>query len=143
MIAALLLAAASPEAQALAQRLAASGEIATLLPMIAAKETEELVAQHPALTEGERAQLRATATRTRDAAVAKIVAAQAAVYAAELPEAELRLLVATRESAAGQHYRAVQPKVIAATMQGMAGVDFKRDTLATFCRETGKACPAK
>ena len=39
--------------------------------------------------------------------------------------------------------RAVQPKVIGATIQGLAGFDFKTDVLATFCKQTGKGCPAK
>ena len=132
-----------PEAMALAAELARSGTLASLLPLIAAKETEELVAAHPELTQAERDTLRATAQTTFAAGRDKLFAATAHEYARRLTLAELRQQVAIARMPSSQRLRQVQPAAIVGTMQAMGSMDFKRDTLAAFCRDTGKACGAK
>ena len=133
--------AASPEAVALGERLARSGTLAALLPMMVAKETDELVAAHKELTVAEQAALRRTAQATADAGAAKLFAAEGREYAARLSAAELRALVAQAESPAARRLRAVQPQVIAGVMGAMGSMDFKKDAWAAFCAQAGKGCP--
>lgn len=144
MIAAFLLlqatAAPSAEAEALGLRLARTGTLSALLPTIATKETEEMVAAHPELTPDEQAKLRATAKSRFEAEVAKIDAAFARAYASRLSVDELRTLVAQADSAPAKRLRAVQPSVMAEAVGAMGQMDFKGETLAAFCRDTGKAC---
>lgn len=137
-----------PEANALALELARSGTLASLLPLIAAKETGELIAAHPELTAAEQARLRAVAQATLEAGSARLFAATAREYARRLTLADLRQQVAVARLPSSQRLRQAQPAAIVGAMtvmgEGGAGFDFKRDTLAAFCRETGKACgPAK
>lgn len=136
-----------PEASALALELARSGTLASLLPVIAAKETGELIAAHPELTPAEQGRLRAVAQATLDVGAARLFAATAREYARRLTLADLRQQVAVARLASSQRLRAAQPAAIAAAIaaQGAdegdgAGFDFKRDTLTAFCRETGRAC---
>ncbi len=128
------------EAIALGRRLAETGALASLLPMIAAKETDELVAAHATLSAADQAELRRTADATFQAGRAKLMAAQARAYAERLSPADLRTLAARADDAASRAYREVQPAVIVASMAAMAGMDLKRDTLAAFCAKTGKGC---
>lgn len=143
IIAAAVQAAPTPEAVALGERLARTGTLATLLPLQTAKETEELVAAHPELSAAEQAKLRATARATADRMAARAFAVEGRRYAEILSEADLRQLVAGAESPAAQRLRAAMPQAIAAVMQGMAGIDYKKDVMAAFCAETGKGCPAR
>jgi hypothetical protein len=136
----LLAAAPSTEAEALGMRLAKAGTLAALLPMMEVKETEELVAQHKQLSAAEQAQLRATAQEVATTSADRLFAAEGRAYAAELSVEDLRALVAHAESGPAKRMRAAQPKVIAATMQSVGGIDFKKDVLAAFCAKTGKAC---
>lgn len=134
--------AASSEAEALGARLARGGTLATLLPVIGKKETEELVAAHPELSPADQARLRAAAQRTLDAGSARIMAAFGRSYARHLTAAELRTLVAQTESAPARKLHRVLPQVMAEAMGTLGAIDFKRDTLAAFCHDTGKLCPA-
>lgn len=136
-------AAPSAAAVALGDRLARTGTLAALLPMMVAKETDELVAAHPELSAAEQAELRRVAKATADMGSAKLFAAEGRQYAELLTEAELRTLVAQAESPEARRLRAAQPHVIAGVMAAMGGMDFKKDALAAFCARTGKGCPAK
>lgn len=142
MIAALLLLAAAPtaEAEALGVRLAKSGTLAALLPMMVTKDTEELVASQKDLTPAEQAQLRATAAEVGTAGMERLFAAEGKAYAAAVPVEDLRALVAHAESGAALRMRDAMPGVIAATMQSAGAIDFKKDVMAAFCAKTGKGC---
>lgn len=124
----------------LGQELASQGMLASLLPMMAKKETEEMVASLPDLTDAEKAELRATAAETSAAGAARLMAVQARIYSEKLTLEQLQALVAFNRSDAAKSYRAAQPDVIAGTMMVMDGVDFKGETMAAFCKKTGKGC---
>ncbi len=111
---ALATAAPADDAAALGRRLAAAGTASSLLPLMAAKETEEIVASQPGLSPADTATLRATAAGIAAAAQTRVVDAMGAVYAEALPVADLKLLVAFHESPAAARQRAVLPKVMAA-----------------------------
>lgn len=145
ILAAVALAAAlpAPDAEALGRQLAESGTLATLLPIMAAKETEEMVAAHPELSDAEKIALRETARETADAGKARIMAEMGRAYAAKLGLADLQALVAFNGSEAAKRYRAVTPEVMVSTMTSLGSIDFKGETMAAFCGKTGKGCPAK
>ena len=143
MIAALMLfaaAAPSAEAEALGARLARSGTLASLLPLMVAKDTEELVAAHKDLTPAEQATLRATAGEIGKAGSDKLFSAEGKAFAEALSVADLRALVAHAESPAAKRMRDAMPKVMMATMQSAGSIDFKKDVMAAFCTKTGKGC---
>lgn len=131
---------AEPEAQALGRRLSEAGLVGSLLPMMTAKETDEMVAARPELNAAEQARLRAIAAATARAGTARLMKAEGDAYAARLSVEELKTLVAFHESPAARRQRAVMPQVIAATVRTVGSIDFKGETLAAFCKETGKAC---
>jgi hypothetical protein len=148
MVAAMLLVAAqaaTPDAEAIAlgERLAATGTLAALLPLVEAKETDEVVAAQEGLNAAEQAQLRSVAARTYAGVRGRLFAVQGRRYAELLTVAELRELVAAAESPSARRLGQVMPQAIAAAAGAMDGVDVKRDALAAFCRETGKGCAAK
>ena len=62
---AVMLASATPtaEAERLGRELAEAGTLAALLPVIQAKETDEVIAAHPGLSDSEKTALRVTAGR--------------------------------------------------------------------------------
>lgn len=130
----------SAEARALGLRLARTGTLAALLPLMTGKETEEMVAADPKLTAAEQATLRQTAKDVAERHTGQLMAAMGDAYAAKLSLPELRALVASNETPAATHYRAAQPAVIAQTMQAAGTIDFKAETMAAFCKETGKGC---
>jgi hypothetical protein len=140
-LAALLAAAPSPEAEALGRRLAATGALETLFPAVSAKETEEMIAQHPELSAAERQTLRDTAREVRVAISDKMVAAFGHEYAATLSLEDLRTLVAFAETPASRRYRAAVPLVLMRTMTKLGGVDFGGELRKRFCAKTGKLCP--
>ena len=142
VIALLLLAAAQPSAEALrlGRQLAESGTLATVLPMIEQKETDELVAAHPELSADEKAALKATAKRTYEAGRERLMTAEAQAYAQRLGIADLRAAVAFQTGPAGRRYRAAMPAVIGDTMKLIGTMDFKGDVTAAYCKETGKLC---
>lgn len=143
MLIALMLAAStpSPAAVALGERLARAGTLAALLPLMVTRDIDELVAAQRDLAEADRAALRRIAQATARAQVERLLAAEGRAYAAALPEADLAALVTHAESPAGRRLRAALPGVIAGTMAAVGEVDLKKEALAAFCRETGKACP--
>jgi hypothetical protein len=124
----------APEAIALGERLARSGTLAALLPIVVAKETDDLVRERPELTAAEQARLRAAAAATAKANIDRLMAAEGRAYAAALTPAELAALVAQAESPAGRRLQAVLPRVIAGTMASVGEVNFKGEALAAFCR---------
>ncbi|MEA3063467.1 MAG: hypothetical protein QOJ94_3248 [Sphingomonadales bacterium] len=133
----------SPERLRLGRELAESGNLAALLPMVAEKEIGELVAAHPELGEADRAALRATARATYEAGRARLMDATGRAYAERLSVADLHALVAFNRTPAAAHYRTAMPGAIAAAMQRLGAMDFKKDSLAAFCRKTGKLCEAR
>ena len=133
-------AAPSPEAEALAVRVARAGSIMALLPLVAQKDTDALVADHPDLSAAEKTRLRATADTTFKAGIARIETAFGRAYAKRFSIPELRVLVAQLESPEQRRLRALQPPVMAEALSAIGELDFKKDTLAAFCRDTGKLC---
>jgi hypothetical protein len=140
-VAALLAAAPSPEAEALGRRLAATGTLETLFPTVAAKETEEMIAQHPELSAAERQTLRDTAREVRVAISDRMAAAFGHEYAAALSLEDLRALIAFAETPASRRYRAAVPAVLMHTVAKVGNVDFGGDMRKLFCARTGKLCP--
>ena len=55
------------EAEALGRRVADTGTLAALLPLLIAKDTDALIAEHPELDDAGKAKLRAAAAATVDA----------------------------------------------------------------------------
>ena len=145
MILALALAAAAPtpEALNLGRHLAERGSLASLLPLIQAKETEELVAAHPELSADEKAALKAVAKRVFETGRSRLMEATGRAYAERLSIQDLRKLVAFHKTGASRRLQAATPQAIAATLQSVGKLDFKGDVTAAFCRQTGKLCPAK
>jgi hypothetical protein len=130
----------SPEALRLGRELAESGTLATVLPLMAKKETEELVAAHPELSAVEAATLRATANRVFTAGRERLMDSEARALAERLTLADLRAIAAFQRSSAAQHYRAATPEVIATMMESIGTMDFKGDVVKSYCRQTGKLC---
>lgn len=133
---------AEPDAEALAlgRALAESGTLASLLPLVIAKDTAELVAEHMALTPAERERLRAIAARVGAEGTARLMTAHGRAYAQRLTLAELRELAAQIRSPAWEAYRKAQPGAIAATMASVGSLDFKADVRKALCAEMGKGC---
>ena len=144
MVIALLLAEAaahpSPQAMRLGRLLAESGTLATLLPMIQQKETEELVADHAELSAAQKDRLRVVAKAVYQRGRERLIDAEAQSYARRMSLADLRAAVAFQNSPAGRHYRAAIPNVIMDTMKTIGSMDFKGDVRAAYCKETGKLC---
>lgn len=133
----------TPEAESFGVRLARTGMLATLLPMMVAKDTAELVAEQKALSDADKTQLRAVAADRAKEEIERVMVVEGHAYATSLSLEDLKTLVSFNETAVSGRFRAAQPKVIGATMQGLAGIDFKKDVLTAFCKQTGKGCPAK
>ena len=142
MIAWLLAAAAQPSAEALrlGRQLAETGTLATVLPLVQQKETEELVAAHPELSAAGKDLLRSTAQAVYRQGRDRLMQAEAESYARTLSISDLRSAVAFQNSPSGKRYRAAIPQVIADTMRQLGRMDFKGDVLAAYCKETGKLC---
>jgi len=138
---ALLAAAPTAEAERLGIEVANTGTLATLLPIVTAKETDELVADHPELNDMEKAELRGTATRIANETRDRLMRLTGHAYATRLSEADMHAILAFDASPAGTAYRAAIPSAIAETLQGAGAIDFKKDAIAAFCTKTGKACP--
>ena len=71
----------SSENEAWGIRLARAGTLATLLPMMVAKETEELVAGQKTLSNPEKAQLRAIAASRAEQQIQRVMAVEGHAYA--------------------------------------------------------------
>jgi len=135
-------AAAQPSAEALklGRQIAESGTLATVLPLVQRKETEELVGAHAELSTEDKARLRETARRVYEQGRERLMQAEARSYASRLSVGDLRAVVAFQASAAGKRYRSAIPAVVGDTMQQIGKMDFKGDVLAAYCKETGKLC---
>ena len=129
-----------PEALSLSRELAETGTLAAVLPLVQAKETEELIANNPELSPAERDQLRAIAKATFRQGRERIMDATARAYAERLPLGDLRALAAFQKTEAATRYRDLMPEAIAAAMQSIGPMDYKGDVRAAFCKETGKLC---
>ena len=140
LLALLLAATPTPEAEALGRRLAATGTLAAILPMMIKKDTEELVAAHPELSAPEQADLRATAATVARAGTERLNAAMGHEYASSLSVDDLKALVAYNESPVAKRYRAAIPAATAQAMQAAGKFDFKADVAKAFCAKTKKLC---
>jgi hypothetical protein len=137
---ALVQTAPSPEAEALGKRLAETGTLAAMLPMIVAKDRESLVAEHPELSDSDKTRLRETADEVAKAGIDRLMTATGHAYAATLSIEDLKVLVAFNESEPAIRWRAATPGVIAAAMTDAGDLNFKVETIKAFCAKTGKAC---
>jgi len=138
---ALLASAPSAEAERLGIEVAKLGTLASLLPIVTAKEAEELVAEHPELGDSEKRDLRDMATRVANDTRVRLRRLTGHAYATRLIEGDMRAILAFDASPAGRAYRAAIPPAIVETVQNAGKVDYKGDVLAAFCAKTGKACP--
>ena len=139
----LILAAAaqpSPEAVRLGRQLAESGMLSTILPMMQMKETEELIAAHPELSQNEKLELRVTSQRVYETGRDRLLEAEGRSFAKRMSVRDLRTAVAFQRSPAGKNYRAAASDAIGDVMAVAGTMDFKRDVSAAFCKETGKLC---
>lgn len=145
LILAVALQAAAPtaEAEALGRRLAEGGTLGALLPLMIAKDTEDMLTAHPELSAADKDTLRGIAKDQAAKGMERLMTAEGHGFATALSIEDLRTLVAAAESDAAKRQRAALPKVIMATMAAAGGLDFKRETLAAFCARTGKACEGK
>jgi hypothetical protein len=133
----------SAEALSLGRSIAANGTLGVILPMMMAKENEELIAAHPELSAAERDALKAAAEDVYRTGYAQILGVEGQAWAERLSIEELRSVVAFHASTTGRKYRAVQPDVIAATVKALGEVHYKDDVLAVYCKKTGKLCGAQ
>ena len=140
LLAALAAGQPSVEALRLGRALAETGTLATLLPLIQQKETDELVSAHPELDVSDKARLRQTAERVYRDTRERLMEVEARGYARRLSLADLRAAVEFQNSPAGKSYRSAIPAVVVDTMQLIGKMDYKGDVLAAYCRETGKLC---
>jgi hypothetical protein len=131
----------SAEALALGRRLAETGTLAALLPAITAKETEELVAEHPEYSEADKAALRRIAGEVSESGRGRLMEATGRGYATRLTIEDLRALVAFNEGAAARHWRDATPGAVMEAMASVGQLDFKADARKAFCARTGKGCP--
>lgn len=129
------------EAITLGRRLAATGTLANLLPLVAQRETEEMIARNPDFTDAERATLRQVARETMQSGMARITDSMGRALAGQLQVADLRLLVAAAETDAARRERAALPAILTATMQTIGQMDFGRDVRAAMCQRTQRMCP--
>jgi hypothetical protein len=145
MVSALLFAAAataqpSPEALQLGQQLARVGTLSALLPALKESELEEIIKDHPELTQSDQDALRNVAIVVYATGRDRLFSGLGRAYAERLSIADLRAILAFQSSPAGKRYREATPAVIAETMKSVGKVDFKADVLSAFCKETGKLC---
>ena len=132
----------SAEAEALGLRLAHTGVLATALPLAGASSVENLVSQHPDLSDADKAALRRTASAVAVRETDRVLAQEGHQYATLLSIEDLRTLVAGAETAAAQRQRAILPRVIAGTMQAMGSIDIGQIAWTEFCGLPGRQCPA-
>jgi hypothetical protein len=104
-------AAAQPSAEALrlSRELADSGTLATVLPLVAKKETEELVTAHPELSAMEAASLRTTATQVFTAGRERLLDSEAQALAERLSLADLRAITSFQRSPAATTFSTSAP----------------------------------
>lgn len=130
----------SPSAMRLGRQLAEHGMLASLLPLMKAKEIDELLAEDPHLPAAEQVRLRATAERVYRAGYERLMAATAEAFARQLSMADLKALARFNSSPVAARYRSVTPTVIQATMKSVGQLDFKGDVRKAFCAELHRLC---
>lgn len=136
----------SPTAEelALGRALAETGTLAALAPLLTEQETAQMLAALPDLTPAEQARLRAIAAATAAAGRDRLLDALGRQYAMRLSAQDMRALATFARTPAAQRMQSALPYTIAGTMQAMeqegGAIDFKGETLAAFCAETGKGC---
>ncbi len=142
LLLALVFAASAPsaEAQRLGLKLAEQGTLASLLPLLKAKETEELLREDPKLTGEERTKLRATADRVFIAGYDRLMKATGDAYAQQLSIRDLRALANFYASPVAQRYRSAMPDVIMETMKSVGQMDFKGDVRKAYCAQAQRLC---
>jgi hypothetical protein len=142
LILALLAGARDPsiERQRLGRQLAEHGTLASLLPLMKVKETEELIAEDSKLTPTDQVKLRATADRVFKAGYERLMNATGDAYARQLSLADLKALTSFYSSPVASRYQSIMPNVIVATMQSVGQMDFKKDVRTAFCAETQRLC---
>ncbi len=142
MLIALLIATStpSPEALRLGRELAEAGILATVLPVMQKKDTEELVAAHLELNSADKARLRSVASQVYRQGYDRLMREEALAYARQLNIHDLRAIAAFQRSGTGRRFKASVPAVVMATMNAVGQMDFKRDVAAAYCKQTGKLC---
>jgi formate dehydrogenase maturation protein FdhE len=143
LLLAAVLATTAPPADALrlGRKLAEQGTLASLLPLMKAKEVDELLAEDRSLSAADQTKLRATADRVFERGYDRLMDAIGTAYAKQLSVKDLRTLTRLYASPAAVRYRQVMPQVILATMQSVGQMDFKGDVRKAFCAETKRLCP--
>lgn len=128
------------EAQTLGRRLAASGPLSAILPLVIEKDLGDLSREDKFLTAAERERLLAIGRSISSAARNRLTTALGNSYAKQLSLSDLRILVAQNESAVTRRWHAAEPRAIVDAMRSMGELDLKKSTAAAFCKETGKLC---
>lgn len=140
LLALAMAAAPATEAERLGVRLARTGMLDAVAALATAKETEEVIRDHPKLTPDQQAKLRAMGKTISDAQRERLALEMGKRYAQALSADELRSLVAFEEGPLAKRYRAAVPAVLAGTMQAVGNIDFKGDLTRSFCSEEAAAC---
>lgn len=151
MLLALLIQAAAPpiplaapaDKVALGRQLAATGTLATLLPMLVAQDLAALTSEAPALADADKARVLAIGRRIADERRRQLIEAFAIGYAQRLSRADLLTLVAAAESPAAARKRAADVPVTMGAMMALGGVDLKKETAAAACAEAQLLCARK
>lgn len=131
----------SAEAIALGREIAESGMLAGLLPIVARRDIDELIADNPSLTAAEQTRLRAIGDRLFAEGRDRLMASNGRAYAERLTLEQMRAIAAFNRSPAAAALREATPGALVATMQAIGDVDLKQDIRTAFCRETGRLCP--
>lgn len=141
LVLAMTASAPSSDAQRLGRKLAEQGTLASLLPLLKAKETEELLKEDPSLSAAEQMKLRAIADRVFQTGYNRLMRATGDAYAQQLSVKDLRSLTHFYNSPIAARYRFATPNVIIATMKSVGEMDFKGDVRTAFCAEMKRLCP--
>ena len=128
------------EGLTIAREIAGHSFLATIGPLQTRAEVEAILADAPDLTEEEQASLRAIGREQADALGKAALEAEAKALATALSVEDLRAIAAFERSPAAANHRAAAPMVMAAVMEELAVVDYKREVKRSFCERTGKLC---
>jgi hypothetical protein len=140
MFALMVAAAVSAEAGRLGREVAAGGALETLMPAIAARETEEFISAHSDLSEADRILLRRAGRDVAERSRTKLIDAFGRAYASQLSLPDLRAIAAFNRTAASKHYRAAMPAATFGALAAIGNLDFKADLQREFCARTGRLC---
>ncbi len=130
----------SAEALQLGRKLATQGTLASLLPIMKASQTEELLKEDQSLSPADRMKLHATADRVFAAGYERVMNATGEANAQQLGIDDLRSLVSFFDSPAARKYRATTPSVVMAAVKALDGFDFKKQVRLAYCAETKRLC---